>query len=161
MQTSRPVYTNPRNNHLQSLLNHSMSMKRLTLICTFLCSLLMMTACSSPKQEAEQVTKKFYEALLQGRFDEASSYTASEQAQFYVGLFSMVLSEADESELAAANLDKGIRIVSTEQADDGTIECTVKIEKEETDEEPDDNSQRVVLKKIDGEWKIISIPIDK
>lgn len=136
-------------------------MKRLTLICISLFSLLMMTSCSSPKQEAERVTKKFYKALLQGRFDEASSYTASEQAQFYVGLFSMVLSEADESELAEANLDKGIRIVSTEQADDGTIECTVKIDKEETDEEADDSVQRVILKKIDGEWKIVSIPIDK
>lgn len=136
-------------------------MKRLTLICISLFSLLMMTACSNPKQEAEQVTKKFYKALLQGRLDEASSYTASEQAQFYVGLFGMVLSAADESELAAANLDKGIRIVSTEQADDGTIECTVKIEKEETDEEADDSTQRVILKKIDGEWKIVSIPIDK
>ena len=121
----------------------------------------MMTACSSPKSEAEQVTKKFYKALLQGHFDEASSYTASEQAQFYVGLFGMVLSAADESELAAANLDKGIRIVSTEQADDGTIECTVKIEKEETDEEADDSIQRVILKEIDGEWKIVSIPINK
>ena len=136
-------------------------MKRLTLICISLFSLLMMTACSSPKSEAEQVTKKFYKALLQGRFDEASSYTASEQAQFYVGLFGMVLSAADESELAATNLDKGIRIVSTEQADDGTIECTVKIEKEETDEEADDSIQRVILKKIDGEWKIVSIPINK
>lgn len=136
-------------------------MKRLTLICISLFSLLMMTACSSPKSEAEQVTKKFYKALLQGHFDEASSYTASEQAQFYVGLFGMVLSAADESELAAANLDKGIRIVSTEQADDGTIECTVKIEKEETDEEADDSIQRVILKEIDGEWKIVSIPINK
>ena len=136
-------------------------MKRLTLICISLFSLLMMTACSSPKQEAERVTKKFYKALFQGHLDEASSYTASEQAQFYVGLFGMVLSAADESELAEANLDKGIRIVSTEEADDGTIECTVKIEKEDTDEEADDSVQRVILKKIDGEWKIVSIPIDK
>ena len=121
----------------------------------------MMTACSSPKSEAEQVTKKFYKALLQGRFDEASSYTASEQAQFYVGLFGMALSAADESELAAANLDKGIRIVSTEQADDDTIECYVKIAKDKPGEKPDDNTQKVVLNKIDGEWKIVSVPMDK
>lgn len=136
-------------------------MKRLTLICISLFSLLAITSCSSPKQEAEQVTKKFYKALLQGRLDEASSYTASEQAQFYVGLFGMVLSAADESELAEANLAKGIRIISTEQLNDDTIECYVKITKDKPGEEPDDNSQRVVLKKIDGKWKIVSIPIKK
>lgn len=136
-------------------------MKRLTLICISLFSLLAITSCRSPKQEAEQVTKKFYKALLQGRLDEASSYTASEQAQFYVGLFGMVLSAADESELAEANLAKGIRIISTEQLNDDTIECYVKITKDKPGEEPDDNSQRVVLKKIDGKWKIVSIPIKK
>ena len=136
-------------------------MKRLTLICISLFSLLAITSCSSPKQEAEQVTKKFYKALLQGRLDEASSYTASEQAQFYVGLFGMVLSAADESELAEANLAKGIRIISTEQLNDDTIECYVKITKDKPGEEPEDNSQRVVLKKIDGKWKIVSIPIKK
>lgn len=136
-------------------------MKRLTLICISLFSLLMMTACSSPKQEAERVTKKFYKALFQGHLDEASSYTASKQAQFYVNLFSIALSTADESELAETNLDKGIRIISTEQLNDDTIECYVKIAKDKPGEEPDDNSQRVVLKKIDGKWKIVSIPIKK
>lgn len=136
-------------------------MKRLTLICISLFSLLMMTACSSPKSEAEQVTKKFYKALLQGRFDEASNYTASEQAQVYVGIFRLFLSETDPSELSEANLEKGIRIVSTEQTDDDTIECYVKIAKDKPGEKPDDNTQKVVLNKIDGEWKIVSVPMDK
>lgn len=136
-------------------------MKRIALVCISLVSLLLMTSCGDPKSEAEQVTKKFYTALLQGRFDEASSYTGSEQAQFYVGIFRLFLSEVDPSELSEANLEKGIRIVSTEQSDDGTIECYVKIAKDKPGEKPDDNTQKVVLKKIDGEWKIISVPIDK
>lgn len=136
-------------------------MKRFALVCISLVSLLTITSCSSPKSEAEQVAKNFYKALLQGRLDEANSYTASPQAQIYVNLFSMVLSTVDTSELSEANLEKGIRIVSTEQLDDDTIECYVKIAKDKPGEEPDDNTQRVVLKKIDGKWKIISVPIDK
>lgn len=136
-------------------------MKRFALLCISLFSLLTITSCSSPKQEAEQVTKDFYKALLQGHFDEASSYTASEQAQVYVGIFRLFLSETDPSELSEANLEKGIRIVSTKQTDDDTIECYVKIAKDKPGEKPDDNTQKVVLNKIDGEWKIVSVPMDK
>ncbi|WP_304287555.1 DUF4878 domain-containing protein [Porphyromonas uenonis] len=136
-------------------------MKRFALVCISLVSLLLITSCGGPKSEAEQVTKKFYKALLQGRFDEASSYTASEQAQFYVGIFRMFLSEVDTSELSAANLDKGIRIDSTEQTDDDTIACYVKIAKDKDGKEFGESTQKVVLKKIDGEWKIVSIPMDK
>lgn len=136
-------------------------MKRFALLCISLFSLLTITSCSSPKQEAEQVTKDFYKALFQKHYDEARSYTASPQAELYVSFFSLALSAVDLTELSSANLDRGIRIVTTEQSDDETIECFVKIAKDKDGKEFDERTQRVLLKKINGEWKIVSIPMNK
>ena len=136
-------------------------MKRFALLCISLVSLLMITSCGGPKSEAEQVTKNFYKALFQKNFDEARSYTASPQAELYVNFFSLALSAVDLTELSSANLDRGIRIVTTEQSDDDTIECFVKIAKDKDGKEFGESTQRVLLKKIDGEWKIVSIPMNK
>lgn len=136
-------------------------MKRFALLCISLVSFLMITSCGGPKSEAEQVTKNFYKALFQKNFDEARSYTASQQAELYVNFFSLALSAVDLTELSSANLDRGIRIVATEQSDDDTIECFVKIAKDKDGKEFGESTQRVVLKKIDGEWKIVSIPMNK
>ena len=136
-------------------------MKRLTLICISLFSLLAITSCSSPKQEAEQVTKKFYKALYQGRFDEASSYTGSKQALYYVDIFKLSFSKADFDEVSSVNLDRAIRVVATDPTDDGIIECHVKFSEDKNGKEFGESQQKVFLKKIDGKWKIVSIPMNK
>ena len=129
-------------------------MKRLALISFALVSVLAFAACSSPTKKAERVTMDFVNALNASDYDKARSYTASEQAEAYVGLVEYFDSEKSEEE-KAANSKITSRITRTEGQD--TITCYV--ETIETTDKPDTLNQKVILTQVDNEWKIIEVPM--
>ena len=129
-------------------------MKRLALISFALVSMLAFAACSSPTKKAERVTMDFINALNASDYDKARSYTASEQAEAYVGLVEYFDSEKSEEE-KAANSKITSRITRTEGQD--TITCYV--ETIETTDKPDTLNQKVILTQVDNEWKIIEVPM--
>ena len=129
-------------------------MKRLALISFALVSILAFAACSSPTKKAERVTMDFINALNASDYDKARSYTASEQAEAYVGLVEYFDSEKSEEE-KAANSKITSRITRTEGQD--TITCYV--ETIETTDKPDTLNQKVILTQVDNEWKIIEVPM--
>ena len=133
-------------------------MKRLALISFALVSMLAFAACSSPTKKAERVTMDFVNALNASDYDKARSYTASEQAEAYVGLVEYFDSEkSDDSEEAkAARAKITSRITRTEQQQD-TVICYV--ETIEPSDNPDTINQKVVLTKVDNEWKVVEVPM--
>ena len=133
-------------------------MKRLALISIALVSMLAFAACSSPTKKAEQVTMDFVNALNASDYDKARSYTASEQAEAYVGLVEYFDSEkSDDSEEAkAARAKITSRITRTEQQQD-TVICYV--ETIEPSDNPDTINQKVLLTKVDNEWKVVEVPM--
>ena len=133
-------------------------MKRLALISFALVSILAFAACSSPTKKAERVTMDFVNALNASDYDKARSYTASEQAKAYVGLVEYFDSEkSDDSEEAkAARAKITSRITRTEQQQD-TVICYV--ETIEPSDNPDTINQKVLLTKVDNEWKVVEVPM--
>lgn len=133
-------------------------MKRLALISFALVSMLAFAACSSPTKKAERVTMDFVNALNASDYDKARSYTASEQAKAYVGLVEYFDSEkSDDSEEAkAARAKITSRITRTEQQQD-TVICYV--ETIEPSDNPDTINQKVLLTKVDNEWKVVEVPM--
>ncbi|MDY3111473.1 MAG: DUF4878 domain-containing protein [Porphyromonas sp.] len=133
-------------------------MKRLALISIALVSMLAFAACSSPTKKAERVTMDFVNALNASDYDKARSYTASEQAKAYVGLVEYFDSEkSDDSEEAkAARAKITSRITRTEQQQD-TVICYV--ETIEPSDNPDTLNQKVILTKVDNEWKVVEVPM--
>lgn len=133
-------------------------MKRLALISFALVSMLAFAACSSPTKKAERVTMDFVNALNASDYDKARSYTASEQAEAYVGLVEYFDSEkSDDSEDAkAARAKITSRITRTEQQQD-TVICYV--ETIEPSDNPDTINQKVLLTKVDNEWKVVEVPM--
>ena len=133
-------------------------MKRLALISIALVSMLAFAACSSPTKKAERVTMDFVNALNASDYDKARSYTASEQAEAYVGLVEYFDSEkSDDSEEAkAARAKITSRITRTEQQQD-TVICYV--ETIEPSDNPDTINQKVLLTKVDNEWKVVEVPM--
>ncbi len=129
-------------------------MKRLALISFALVSMLAFAACSSPTKKAEQITMNFIKAINAGDYDKARSYTASEQAEAYVGLVEYFASEESEEEKEARSKTTS-RITRTEGQD--TITCYV--ETIEPSDNPDTLNQKVILTKVDNEWKIVEVPM--
>lgn len=132
-------------------------MKKLALISFAFVSMLAFAACSSPTKKAEQVTMDFVKALNAGDYDKARSYTASEQAEAYVGLVEYFDSEeSDDSEEAkAARAKTTSRITRTEGQD--TITCYV--ETIEPSDNPDTINQKVILTQVNNEWKVVEVPM--
>lgn len=135
-------------------------MKRLALISFALVSMLAFVACSSPTKKAEQVTMDFFKALNAGDYDKARTYTASEQAEEYVNFISFFNSDSVKAFSQEGNPERTTKIASSEDHQD-TIICYV-----ETTEQPSDPTdsasvlnQKVVLTKVDNEWKIVDIPM--
>lgn len=129
-------------------------MKRLALISFALVSMLAFAACSSPTKKAEQITMNFIKAINAGDYDKARSYTASEQAEAYVGLVEYFASEESEEEKEARSKTTS-RITRTEGQD--TITCYV--ETIEPSDNPDTLNQKVILTKVDNEWKVVEVPM--
>ena len=135
-------------------------MKRLALISFALVSMLAFVACSSPTKKAEQVTMDFFKALNAGDYDKARTYTASEQAEEYVNFISFFNSDSVKAFSQEGNPERTTKIASSEDHQD-TIICYV--ETTEQQSEPADSAdvfkQKVVLTKVDNEWKIVDIPM--
>lgn len=129
-------------------------MKKLALISFALVSMLAFAACSTPQKKAEQVTMNFFKAIKDGDYDKARTYTASEQAEAYVNVVSYFASEESEAEKEARSKMTS-RITRTEGQD--TITCYV--ETIEPSEGPDTLTQKVVLTKVNNEWKIVEVPM--
>ena len=135
-------------------------MKRLALISFALVSMLAFAACSSPTKKAERVTMDFFKALNAGDYDKARTYTASEQAEAYVNLMSYFDSDSVKEYTQEATPERTTKIASTEERQD-TVICYVETTEQAT--EPTDSAdvfkQKVVLTKVDNEWKIVDIPM--
>ena len=135
-------------------------MKRLALISFALVSMLAFVACSSPTKKAERVTMDFFKALNAGDYDKARTYTASEQAEAYVNLMSYVDSDSVKAFSQEGNPERTTKVASSEERQD-TIICYVETTEQPT--EPTDSvdvfKQKVVLTKVDNEWKIVDIPM--
>lgn len=135
-------------------------MKRLALISFALVSMLAFAACSSPTKKAERVTMDFFKALNAGDYDKARTYTASEQAEAYVNLMSYFDSDSVKGYTQEATPERTTKIASTEERQD-TVICYVETTEQAT--EPTDSAdvfkQKVVLTKVDNEWKIVDIPM--
>ncbi len=135
-------------------------MKRLALISFALVSMLAFVACSSPTKKAEQVTMDFFKALNAGDYDKARTYTASEQAEEYVNFISFFNSDSVKAFSQEGNPERTTKIASSEERQD-TVICYVETTEQPTD--PTDSAsvlnQKVVLTKVDNEWKIVDIPM--
>ena len=135
-------------------------MKRLALISVALISMLAFAACSSPTKKAERVTMDFFKALNAGDYDKARTYTASEQAGAYVDLMSYFGSDSIKGFTQEEASARTTKIASTEERQD-TVICYVETTEQAT--EPTDSAdvfkQKVVLTKVDNEWKIVDIPM--
>ena len=135
-------------------------MKRLALISVALISMLAFAACSSPTKKAERVTMDFFKALNAGDYDKARTYTASEQAEAYVNLMDYFDSDSVKGYTQEATPERTTKIASTEERQD-TVICYVETTEQAT--EPTDSAdvfkQKVVLTKVDNEWKIVDIPM--
>ena len=135
-------------------------MKRLALISVALISMLAFAACSSPTKKAERVTMDFFKALNAGDYDKARTYTASEQAEAYVNLMSYFDSDSVKVFSQEETPERTTKIASSEERQD-TVICYVETTEQAT--EPTDSAdvfkQKVVLTKVDNEWKIVDIPM--
>lgn len=127
-------------------------MKRSALISVAIISMLTLAACSSPTKKAERVTMEFIKALTAGDYDKARSYTASEQAESYVGLGELL----DSEETRARRAKDMSRVTRTEQLRD-TVICYVETIRPSDD--PDTINQKVILTKVDNEWKVVEVPM--
>ena len=135
-------------------------MKRVALLCIALASVLVFASCSTPTKKAEKVTMEFFKALNDNNYDKARTYTGSEQAESYVGLMAS-LNSLDSTKMSQDEKPKATsKITNTEELQD-TIICYV--ETTEPAPEPGDSAQvfnqKVVLTKVENEWKIVEIPI--
>ena len=135
-------------------------MKKLALISFAFVSMLAFVACSSPTKKAEQVTMDFFKALNAGDYDKARTYTASEQAEAYVNLMSYFDSDSVKVFSQEETPERTTKIASSEERQD-TVICYVETTEQPTD--PTDSAsvlnQKVVLTKVDNEWKIVDIPM--
>ena len=135
-------------------------MKRLALISFALISMLAFAACSSPTKKAERVTMDFFKALNAGDYDKARTYTASEQAEAYVNLMSYFGSDSVQGFTQEEASARTTKVASSEERQD-TVICYVETTEQPTD--PTDSAsvlnQKVVLTKVDNEWKIVDIPM--
>lgn len=135
-------------------------MKRLALISVAIISMLAFAACSSPAKKAERVTMDFFKALNAGDYDKARSYTASEQAEAYVDLMAYFDSDSVKVFSQEETPERTTKIASSEERQD-TVICYVETTEQPTD--PTDSAsvlnQKVVLTKVDNEWKIVDIPM--
>ncbi|EFR34909.1 hypothetical protein HMPREF9294_0462 [Porphyromonas asaccharolytica PR426713P-I] len=135
-------------------------MKRLVLISFALISMLAFAACSSPTKKAERVTMDFFKALNAGDYDKARTYTASEQAEAYVNLMSYFDSDSVKVFSQEETPERTTKIASSEERQD-TVICYVETTEQPTN--PTDSAdvfkQKVVLTKVDNEWKIVDIPM--
>ena len=135
-------------------------MKKLALISFALVSMLAFVACSTPQKKAEQVTMDFFKALNAGDYDKARTYTASEQAEAYVNLMSYFDSDSVKVFSQEETPERTTKIASSEERQD-TVICYVETTEQPTD--PTDSAsvlnQKVVLTKVDNEWKIVDIPM--
>lgn len=129
-------------------------MKRLALISFALVSILAFAACSSPTKKAEQVTTDFFKALNAGDYDKARSYTESEQAEAYVNLMSYFNSDSIKGSTQKKAPEWKTKITSAE-----ITQITCYVETIEPSDNPDTINQKVVLTKVDNEWKIVDIPM--
>ena len=135
-------------------------MKRVALLCIALASVLVFASCSTPTKKAEKVTMEFFKALNDNNYDKARTYTGSEQAESYVGLMAS-LNSLDSTKMSQDEKPKATsKITNTEKLQD-TIICYVETTEPAT--EPGDSAQvfnqKVVLTKVENEWKIVEIPI--
>jgi hypothetical protein len=135
-------------------------MKRVALLCIALASVLVFASCSTPTKKAEKVTMEFFKALNDNNYDKARTYTGSEQAESYVGLMAS-LNSLDSTKMSQDEKPKATsKITNTEELQD-TIICYVETTEPAT--EPGDSAQvfnqKVVLTKVENEWKIVEIPI--
>ena len=95
---------------------------------------------------------EFIKALTAGDYDKARSYTASEQAESYVGLGELL----DSEETRARRAKDMSRVTRTEQLRD-TVICYVETIRPSDD--PDTINQKVILTKVDNEWKVVEVPM--
>ena len=135
-------------------------MKRVALLCIALASVLVFASCSTPTKKAEKVTMELFKALNDNNYDKARTYTGSEQAESYVGLMAS-LNSLDSTKMSQDEKPKATsKITNTEELQD-TIICYVETTEPAT--EPGDSAQvfnqKVVLTKVENEWKIVEIPI--
>lgn len=135
-------------------------MKRVALLCIALASVLVFASCSTPTKKAEKVTMEFFKALNDNNYDKARIYTGSEQVESYVGLMAS-LNSLDSTKMSQDEKPKATsKITNTEELQD-TIICYVETTEPAT--EPGDSAQvfnqKVVLTKVENEWKIVEIPI--
>ncbi len=135
-------------------------MKRVALLCIALASVLVFASCSTPTKKAEKVTMEFFKALNDNNYDKARTYTGSEQVESYVGLMAS-LNSLDSTKMSQDEKPKATsKITNTEELQD-TIICYVETTEPAT--EPGDSAQvfnqKVVLTKVENEWKIVEIPI--
>lgn len=102
----------------------------------------------------------FFKALNAGDYDKARTYTASEQAEEYVNFISFFNSDSVKAFSQEGNPERTTKIASSEERQD-TVICYVETTEQPTD--PTDSAsvlnQKVVLTKVDNEWKIVDIPM--
>lgn len=134
-------------------------MKRAIFLSLAFASLWTFISCSTPTQQAEQVTRQFFDAILDQRFDDAKKYAGDSRVEAYVDVIAQV-SQNEEEIRKGFDLSKVVyNITQTEEMDNAII-CYVEISEPYTNKSSEMSLQKVVLKQVDNNWRIVNFIMD-
>ena len=134
-------------------------MKRAIFLSLAFASLWAFISCSTPTEQAEQVTRKFFDALLAQRFDEAKEYAGDSKVEAYVDVIAQA-SQNEEEISKGFDLSKVVYNIAHTTEMDNAIICYVEISEPYTNKNSEMSLQRVVLKQVDNKWRIVIFIMD-
>ena len=104
---------------------------------------------------AEQVTRQFFDAILDQRFDDAKKYAGDSRIEASVDAIAQT-SQNEEEISKGFDLSKVVyNITQTEEMDNAII-CYVEISEPYTNKSSEMSLQKVVLKQVDNNWRIVN-----
>lgn len=116
-------------------------------------------SCSTPTQQAEQVTRQFFDAILDQRFDDAKKYAGDSRVEAYVDVIAQA-SQNEEEIRKGFDLSKVVyNIIQTKEMDNAII-CYVEISEPYPNKSSRMSLQSVVLKRVDNKWRIVNFIMD-
>lgn len=134
-------------------------MKRVILLSLTFASLWAFVSCSTPTEQAEQVTRKFFDAILDQRFDEAKKYAGDSKVEAFVDVIAQA--SQDEEEISKGfDLSKVVYNITQTKEMDNAIICYVEISEPYTNKSSEMSLQKVVLKQVDNNWRIVDFMMD-
>lgn len=134
-------------------------MKRAIFLSLAFASLWVFISCSTPTEQAEQVTRQFFDAILDQRFDDAKKYAGDSRVEAYVDAIAQA-SQNEEEISKGLDLSKVVYNITQTKEMDNAIICYVEISEPYTNKSSEMSLQKVVLKRVDNNWRIVNFIMD-